>query len=284
MSTTNMLAQRPAHDPADGAFKAGVRRAWAMGDYATFSRELVWELGEVVVDAARVRPGMRVLDVAAGTGNAALRAAARGARVVASDLTPEHFEAGRANARAAGVELEWVEGDAEALPFADAEFDVVMSAVGAIFAPRHQRVADEMLRVCKPGGQIAMVNFTPESLAADFFGVFTPYMPPPREGDLPPLLWGSEAHVEQLFGGRVDPLDLTRHNYVERADNPGAYCGFCKRTFGPVVAIFAELDPERAAALDAEFLRFARSANRAPAGAAAEYDYEYLLVRGAKRC
>ena len=264
---------------ADREFKTGVRGMWAKGDYARFA-DLIWVLGPVVVEAAGVRPGQRVLDVACGTGNVAIRAAEAGADVVASDLTPEHFPAGRRNATRSGVELEWVEADAEALPFDDAEFDVVTSAVGAMFAPRHERVADELLRVCKPGGTIAMANFPPAGVAADFFAVFGPYVPPPREGDSSPMLWGSEEHVRRLFGDRVSSLEFTRLSYVERAATPRAYCEFCKETFGPVVGIYESLAeaPARVAALDNAFLRFAEQSNRGLPGGSAEYHYEYLLV------
>ena len=138
---------------------------WALGDYHTFAKQTVWELGPVLVAACGISAGQRVLDVAAGTGNVAIRAAEAGAQVVASDLTPENFEAGRREASAREVELEWVEADAEALPFVDGEFDVVTSSFGAMFAPDHQKVADELLRVCRPGGTIGMINFTPEGLA-----------------------------------------------------------------------------------------------------------------------
>jgi SAM-dependent methyltransferase len=148
------------------AAKAAVRAAWALGDYHRFATELVWEVGPVLVAACGISPGQRVLDVAAGTGNAAIRAAEAEARVVASDLTPENFDAGRREARERGVELEWVEADAEALPFAADEFDVVTSSFGAMFAPDHQAVADELVRVCRPGGTIGMANFTPEGLEA----------------------------------------------------------------------------------------------------------------------
>ena len=281
MTTTRAATNRDSD--ADRELKAAVRKAWALGDYATFAKELVWELGPIVVDAVQLRPGMRVLDVAAGTGNTAIRAAEAGAHVVASDLTPEHFEAGRAKARERGVTLEWVEADAEALPFEDNGFDAVTSSVGAIFAPRHQRVADEMLRVCKPGGRVAMANFTPDGVAADFFNLFGPYMPPPREGDLPPTLWGSEDHVRRLFGERVRDLQMTRKHYMERARTPKAYCEFIKRTFGPVVAVYAGLDRDRAARLDREFLRFAESANTGAPGGRAEYRYDYLLITAEKR-
>jgi ubiquinone/menaquinone biosynthesis C-methylase UbiE len=143
---------------------------WALGDYDRFARELVWDLGPELVEACAIGPGQRVLDVAAGTGNVALRAAQAGAQVVASDVTRESLAVGERNARELGLEMEWVQADAQALPFANGEFDVVTSAVGAIFAPDHQAVADELLRVCRPGGMIGMVNFTPEGNAADFFG------------------------------------------------------------------------------------------------------------------
>lgn len=260
--------------------KAADRAMWALGDYHRFAKQTVWELGPVLVAACGISPGQRVLDVAAGTGNVAIRAAEAGAEVVASDLTPENFEAGRIEARAHGVELEWVEADVEALPFGDGEFDVVTSSFGAIFAPNHQAVADELLRVCRPGGTIGMMNFTPEGLAAEFFGVFAQYAPPPPEEALPPLLWGIEEHVRKLFGDRVQSLELTRKKYVETAANPLDYRQLFKETFGPLIALHAFLadQPDRAAALDREFLEFATRANRGESEGPAEYHYEYLLV------
>jgi ubiquinone/menaquinone biosynthesis C-methylase UbiE len=256
------------------------RSVWALGDYHRFAKATVWELGAVLVRACAIAPGQRVLDVAAGTGNTAIRAAEAGARVVASDLTPEHFAAGRREARAHGVELEWVEADAQALPFGDGDFDVVTSSFGAIFAADHRAVADEMLRVCRPGGTIGMLNFTPEGLISDFFGALAPYMPAPPPGALSPALWGSEGHVRELFGDRVEALDMSRDDYVERADSPRDYRELFKSTFGPVVGLYAALadDPERAAALDRAFLEFATRANDGSPGGPAEYRYEYLLV------
>lgn len=253
---------------------------WALGDYHRFARETVWELGAVLVDACDISDGKRVLDVATGTGNVAIRAAEAGAIVFASDLTPENFDAGRRAAAASGVELEWVEGDAEALPFADGQFDVVTSSLGAMFAPNHQAVADELLRVCRPGGTIGMINFTPDGLAADFFGLLAPYMPPPPGGALPPLLWGSEDHVRELFGERVESLLLKRASYAEGAANPAAYVELFTESFGPVVAIRRGLadQPERLAAFDRDFLDFAVRANRGGPDGPAEYGYDYLLV------
>jgi ubiquinone/menaquinone biosynthesis C-methylase UbiE len=280
--TTPEASGTLARKDADRQLKAATRAFWALGDYHRFALETVWGVGPVLVEACAISRGQRVLDVAAGTGNTAIRAAEAGAEVVASDLTPENFEAGRREARAREVELDWVEADAEALPFADGEFDVVTSSFGAIFAPDHQAVADELVRVCRPGGTIGMVNFTPG--IDDFFAVFAPYGPPPPPG-APPGLWGSEEHVRELFGDRVESLELTRRHYVERAANPRAYCELFKHTFGPVVAIYASLadQPERTAALDRDLLRFVTRMNQGPPEGPAEYPYEYLLVVARKR-
>jgi ubiquinone/menaquinone biosynthesis C-methylase UbiE len=265
--------------------KAAARTMWALGDYHRFATETVWGLGPVLVEACGISAAQRVLDVAAGTGNTAIRAAEAGAQVVASDLTPENFEAGRREAEKRGVEVQWVEADAEALPFGDAEFDVVTSSLGAIFPANHQKVADELLRVSRPGGTIGMINFTPEGLAADFFGTFAAYMPPPPPGALPPVMWGSEEHVRELFGDRVGSLEMVRREYVERAASPRDYREFFKETFGPAVAISASLadQPERAAAFDRDFLEFAERSNRGGSDGPAEYHYEYLLVIARKR-
>lgn len=285
-----MVVQQPSSDvrvsaDAGRAIKAAHRAMWALGDYHKFAASTVWELGPVLVEACRISAGQRVLDVAAGTGNVAIRAAKAGAAVVAADLTPENFEAGRRAARAEGVEIDWVEADAEALPFDDGEFDVVTSCFGAMFAPDHQAVAHELLRVCRPGGTIGMINFTPEGTAADFFGVLAPYAPPPPPGALPPVMWGAEEHVRKLFGDRVESLEMTRREYVERAASARDYHELFKETFGPAVAIYAGLidEPERAAALDWNFLEFIRRSNRGPAQGPVEIPYQYLLIVARKR-
>jgi ubiquinone/menaquinone biosynthesis C-methylase UbiE len=283
--TNHEATESPVATEAHRELRAATRAAWALGDYHRFAKETVWELGEVLVRACGISTVQRVLDVAAGTGNTAIRAAEAGAEVVASDLTPQNFEAGRREAEAHGVELEWIEADAEALPFEDGEFDAVTSSFGAIFAPDHHAVADEMLRVCRPGGTIGMLNFTPEGLISDFFGALAPYMPPPPPGALPPPLWGSEEHVRELFGDRVESLEMTRRHYVERADSARDYRELFKQTFGPVVGVYASLaeEPERAEALDRDFLEFATRANSGPPEGPAEYRYEYLLVVARKR-
>jgi len=265
--------------------KAAARSVWGRGDYHRFAKETVWEIGPRLVRACGIGPGQRVLDVAAGSGNVALRAAEAGADVVASDLTPQNFEAGRREAEAHGLELDWVEADAEDLPFADASFDAVTSSFGAMFAPDHQAVAQELLRVCRPGGVVGMANFTPEGLAGSFFGVLAPYLPPPPPGARPPLLWGDEGHVRRLFGDAVESLEMARDSYVERAADPAAYCRLFEETFGPVVAIVDSLadQPERLEEFDRSFLEFAVESNRGGDGGPAEYPYEYLLVVARRR-
>ncbi|HJU43998.1 MAG TPA: methyltransferase domain-containing protein [Vicinamibacterales bacterium] len=265
--------------------KAAHRAMWALGDYHTFATSTVWELGPVLVDACRISRGQRVLDVAAGTGNVAIRAALAGASVVASDLTPENFDAGRRAAHSAGVAIEWIEGDAEALPFEDGEFDVVTSCFGAMFAPDQQQVANELLRVCRPGGTIGMINFTPEGRGGEFFRLLGPYVPPPPPGALPPLMWGTEEHVRKLFGRGAESLEMTRREYIERAASPRAYLDLFKQTFGPMVAISRSLadNPEGAAALEQDFLDFVARSNRGTPDGPVQIPYEYLLIVARKR-
>lgn len=277
MTTQHAPGTRAA---ADGDVKAADRSMWAQGDYHRFAAETVWDLGPHLVAACGISAGQRVLDVAAGTGNVAIRAAELGAQVVACDLTPENFDAGRREAKARGVDVEWVEGDAEALPFDDDEFDVVTSLFGALFAPNHQRVADELLRVCRDGGTVGMFNFTPDGVSGDFFALFGRHAPALPPEALPPVLWGDEQHVRELFGDRVASLEMARHEYVERAATPQAYVDLFYETFGPTVALRALLadQPDRAAAFDRDFLDFAERWNSGPSGGPAEYRYQYLRV------
>ena len=241
---------------------------WALGDYAKVAKDVAWDLGPALVKACGIGPGQRVLDVAAGNGNAALRAAQAGADAVACDLEPALLDAGRREAN--GVAIEWVEADAEAMPFADNSFDVVMSCVGAMFAPHHQPTADELVRVCRPGGTIGMINWTPEGLVGDFFGVFAPYTPP-LDGP-PPVAWGSEEHVRDLLGEHVQSLSLERASVVvDHFASPREFCDYYKRNFGPTIAAYASAADD--AALDRSFLDLAERWNRGGA-----YEYEYLLV------
>jgi ubiquinone/menaquinone biosynthesis C-methylase UbiE len=264
----------------DSSYKAAVRQAWSLGDYHAFALATVWQVGPVLVEACGIGPGQRVLDVAAGTGNVAIRAAQAGASVVASDLTPENFDAGRRAAAEHGVQVEWQEADAEALPFDEDEFDVVTSSFGAMFAPDHAAVARELTRVCKPDGTIGLLTFRPVGAAADFFELVGRYMPSPPSGATPPLLWGSEDHVRDLFGDRVASLTMTHGQYIERAETPAAYLELFQTTFGPIVALREALaaDPERRAELDRELHEFTIHANRGARDRPAEYPFDYLLI------
>src|SRR4051794_39958312 len=179
------------------------RAMWASGDYASMVETWLLPLGPRLVDAAGITHGMRVLDVAARTGNASIPAAQRGADVVASDLTPELLETGRRRARSAGADLDWVEADAEALPFEDESFDVVMSSIGVMFAPHHQAAAAELIRVCRPGGTIAVLSWTPDGMLGDLFRLMSGFAPAAAPGVEPPPLWGREEHLDDLFADRV---------------------------------------------------------------------------------
>ena len=280
-----MQQERTVADDAGRRFKSAVRQMWALGDYHAFATQTVWPVGPVLVEACGIAPGERVLDVAAGTGNTAIRAAQKGASVSASDLTPENFEAGRRAAAAHGVSLEWVEADAEALPFDDDQFDAVTSSFGAIFAADHAAVASEMVRVCRPGGVIGITAFKSEGVAKEFFELVGRYAPPPPGGQ-PPLRWGDGAHVRELFGDRVESMEMRSGEYTERsAEGPEGYRRLFETTFGPVIALREMLanEPERLASFDREFREFTIRSNHGPSGGPAEYPYKYLVVTARKR-
>ncbi|AQA06035.1 SAM-dependent methyltransferase [Mycobacterium sp. MS1601] len=276
----------PAEKDADRALKAKHRALWASGDYPAVAHELIPELGPRLVQAAGINAGQRVLDVAAGSGNAAVPAAAAGARVVASDLTPELFDAGRAHAAHHGVELEWVEADAEALPFEDNSFDAVLSCVGAMFAPHHQATADELVRVVRPGGTIAMINWTPTGFIGKLFATMKPYAAPPPAGASAPPLWGDEDHVRELFGDTV--IDLQTRRETVRFDvsaSPLEFREYWKRNYGPTIAAyrFNADNPARVAELDRDFLALLEAWNSATEPDTTAYDAEYLVVTAIKR-
>ena len=263
---------------------ASARTMWALGDYHRFATATVWQLGPELVRACGVTAGQRLLDVAAGTGNVAIRAAQAGAEVVASDLTPENFESGKRAARAAGVNLEWTEGDAQALPFPSGEFDVVTSCFGVMFAPDHETAAGELVRVCRPGGVIGLINFTPDGAGGDFFRTLAAFAPPPPPDAPSPLLWGTEDHVRELLGDRLRSLTLTRREYFETAASPRAYFELFRDAFGPLIAIYASLADQRSRidALDVAFLEFIARWNRSGPDGRVRIPYEYLLVTGRK--
>ncbi len=210
---------------------------WASGDHPSMVETFLLPLGPRLVEACGIGPKMEVLDVAAGTGNAALPASRAGADVTASDLTPELLEAGRHRAEAEGLTLDWVEADAENLPFDDASFDVVMSSIGAMFAPHHQDVADELVRVCRPGGTIGLLSWTPAGQIGALLRAIGPFAPPPPSGAQPPPLWGSEDHLAELFGDRVCFRTLTRDALeITAFEQPRDFGTHFKARYGPTIA------------------------------------------------
>jgi ubiquinone/menaquinone biosynthesis C-methylase UbiE len=264
----------------DRALKAKHRAMWALGDYPAVAIDVIPELGPTLVAATGVRAGDRVLDVAAGTGNAAVPAALTGAEVVASDLTPELFVAGRQFAARNGVEITWEEGDAEALPYDDDSFDVVLSCVGVMFAPHHQLAADELLRVCRPGGRIGLLSWTPTGFVGELFRTMKPYAPPPPPGAQPAPLWGDEDHVRALLGDRVTDVDARRQTLeVDMFATPEALRDYFKRVYGPTIAVFRYIadDPEKVAALDRDLVALAERFDRGTGGALV-LDWEYLVL------
>ena len=272
-------------DPAvDRALKDKHRSMWALGDYPAVAAQIIPELGAALVQAADVRPGQRVLDVAAGSGNAAIPAALAGASVVASDLTPELLRTGRELAGRQGADLRWEEADAEALPYAEGEFDTVLSCVGVMFAPHHQSAADELVRVCRPGGTIGLLSWTPEGFIGEMFQVMKPYAAPPPPGVQPPPLWGSEEHVRELLGDRVTAVDAHRQTVrVDRFATPEDFRDYFKANYGPTVAAYRYIadDPEKVAGLDRDLADLAR---RHDIGTGTTVmDWEYLLVTARKR-
>jgi SAM-dependent methyltransferase len=255
-------------------FKQRQRAMWAAGDYATLA-EHIEHVGERVVARAGVDEGMDVLDVACGTGNAALPAARAGARVTGLDLTPELLEAGRRKASAEGIEIEWVEGDAEALPFADESFDRVFSTFGHMFAPRHRQTADEMLRVARPGGAIGICCWTPEGTVGDVFRASAPYQPPPPDYASFPLLWGTEDHVRTMFGSAATDFEFERHSATIEWDSSEGFLDYFIDRFGPLVTARQMLG-ERFAELRSDLLDVWNDRNESRDGGLV-LPQEYLL-------
>jgi SAM-dependent methyltransferase len=265
----------------DQAVAAKHRAMWASGDYAKLAADLVLPLGPVLVEATGVGPGDRVLDVAAGTGNAAIPAAGTGASVVASDLCPELLADGRRLAGERGVELEWREANAHSMPFSDNEFDVVMSCIGVMFAPFHQQAADELVRVCKPGGRIGLISWTPEGHIGQLWAAMKPYAPAPPPGAQPPPLWGQEDHIRALFGDRVtDVVTERRMLTVDHFADGAEFRDYFKTVYGPTISVYRNIegDPDRVAALDADIARVGDSV----LSGSSTMEWEYLLVTARK--
>lgn len=269
---------------ADRTLKAKHRAVWASGNYPAVAEEIIPELGPILVRAADVQSGQRVLDVGAGSGNAAIPAALAGADVVASDLTPELFDAGRRLAAKRGAQLDWEVADAEAMPFEDDRFDAVLSCVGVMFAPHHQDSADELVRVCKPGGTIGLLSWTPDGFVGRMFAAMKPYAPPPPPGAQPPPLWGDETHVRELLGDRVTDVRSQRDVLrVDRFDGPEDFVDYFKTNYGPTIAVYKAVadDPDRVTALDRDLTDLARRFDVGDGSFV--MDWEYLLLTAHER-
>lgn len=257
------------------------RLVWEKGNFGAVA-PLIWEVGEEVVGRVGVEEGEDVLDVACGTGNAAIRAAQRGGNVTGLDIVPDLLEQGRAIAAEEGVEVEFVEGDAEALQFDDASFDVVFSTFGCMFAPDHRKVAAEIARVLRPGGRIGLCNWTPEGNIGKFFKVTSSHMPPPPEGFQSPLMWGTEDHVREVFAGTGIEPEFDRTTVTQVFESPEQALDLFETKFGPVVTAKQVLSPEgKWEALRADILDYFNGSVEPVDGGVASHA-EYLVVTGRK--
>jgi SAM-dependent methyltransferase len=220
------------------------RATWAAGDYGAIAELIDDTPPRDLLARVEVKPGQQVLDVAAGTGNIALRAAAAGADVIGIDLTPELFETARRRASEYGVNVDWFEGDAEQLPFEDGRFDAVLSAFGVQCAPRHEVAARELARVTAPGGQIGLVNWTPEGMIGELFKILGRYLPTPPDYASPPPLWGSEEHVRRLFADSGVELEFSRAYNPFRFASGEAFVTFFETHYGPTLKARDRLSAE----------------------------------------
>ena len=238
--------------------------AWASGDYAVIGTTLQI-VGELLAEAADLKTDERVLDVAAGNGNATLAAARRGCVVTSTDYVGTLLERGAERARAERLEVAFQTADAEALPFTDSSFDAVVSTFGVMFTPDHAKAAGELARVVRPGGRIGLANWTPDSLVGRMFKLLGRYVPPPA-GVQPPSLWGTQAHLQALFGGAASGIQVTPRDFVFRYRSAAHFVEVFRNWYGPVNKAFAAQTPEKAEALAAELVELLDSLNRAGPG------------------
>jgi SAM-dependent methyltransferase len=256
--STVIAAVPPVIDLA--AVKARQQAAWSTGDYAVIGTTLQI-VGEQLCEALDVRAGARVLDVAAGNGNATLAAARRGCDVTSTDYVPSLLEAGRARAQAEGHAIQFRQADAEALPFPEASFDVVMSTFGVMFTPDQPKAASELARVCKPGGRIGLANWTPDGFIGQLFKLIGKYVPPAR-GVKSPSFWGTQAGLDELFGNAAREIRVARREFVFRYRSPAHWVEVFRTYYGPMNKTLGALDPEQQAAFMQELLRLMESRNR----------------------
>ena len=246
------------------AMKARQHGAWSSGDYAVVGATLQI-VGEELCEALDVRSGQKVLDVAAGNGNVTLAAARRWCDVTSTDYVPALLARGKLRADADGMNITFKEADAEALPFADASFDVVVSTFGVMFTPNQDRAAAELARVCKRGGKIGLANWTPEGFIGQVFKTLGKYLPPPA-GARSPALWGTEARLKEMFGASSSAIRAERRNFVFRYRSPEHFLDFFRSYYGPMLKAFAALDQANQQKLHQDLMVLIGTANRADDG------------------
>jgi ubiquinone/menaquinone biosynthesis C-methylase UbiE len=280
MSATATLI-KPAPAQADlSAVKQRQQGAWSAGDYAVVGTTLQI-VGEQLCEALDLRAGSKVLDVAAGNGNVTLAAARRWCDVTSTDYVPALLEAARERAAAERLKVNFREADAEALPFPDASFDVVVSTFGVMFTPDQDKAASELLRVCKPGGKIGLANWTPPGFIGQVFRTLGKYLPPPS-GVRSPALWGTRARLEEMFGAHANEIVAEPRMFVMRYRSPEHWLEVFKTFYGPMHKAFAALEPNAQDALAGDLIALVREFNRGRDGSAAIHS-EYLEVVIAKR-
>jgi SAM-dependent methyltransferase len=255
--------------------KSKQQLAWSSGDYAVVGTTLQI-VGELLCEALDLRAGERVLDVAAGNGNATLAAARRWCNVVSTDYVPDLLERGRARASAEGLPVQFEQADAENLPYTDHSFDVVMSTFGVMFTPDQDKAAAEMARVCKPGGRIGLANWTPSSFVGEIFKTMGKYLPP-AAGVKSPALWGTEARLRELFGKRFDSMTIERREFAFRYRSAAHWLEVFRTFYGPMHKAFGALDAAKQEALASELIALAERFNRATDGTLVGQS-EYLEV------
>jgi SAM-dependent methyltransferase len=262
------------------AVKARQQKMWASGDYSAVAARIA-VMAEDLVQAAGLRAGERVLDVATGSGNAAIAAARSGCEVTGTDYVPELLERGRARAAAEGLEVAFAEADAEDLPYPDGEFDAVLSCLGVMFAPDQERAAAELVRVCRPGGTIAMANWTPTGFVGGILRTVGKHVPPPA-GVKPPSLWGTEERLRELIGDAVSDLQITRREFVFRFRSPEDFTRFFRDNYGPTLKAFEALDESGRERLFDDLSALAREHDQEP-GPSVAMPSEYLEVVATRR-
>jgi len=271
---------RPLSTADFAAVKQRQQATWASGDFSVVAARILYQ-AEQLCETADVQAGWRVLDVATGSGNAALAAARRGCDAVGIDFVPSLLERGRIRAEAERLSVEFLEGDAEELPFPAASFDAVLSIYGVMFAPNQQRAASELARVCRPGGRIALACWTPDGFIGETFRLFSRYLPP-APGLQPPIRWGDEAYQRELFGNNAASITSYPRTAIFRYRSAEENVGIFRTFYGPTLRAFDALPEERQAALNDDMIALVRRFDRNPAigpvAIAADY-LETVIIR-----